>query len=166
MRKVAMRIHTVKEFAPRDVRMSCAAIRPMPRNAMPVVPVTTPMTTEPCASTLEAMSARVTSTASTTLAPTPWMIVATVGCERPVGVAATSSVRPASSSPRVWRTARNVLMSAASIVSQGRISKAMNWPSDAPDGRPRNIMITGFAITAASTSTRSACVPYDCVTPA
>jgi len=56
-------------------------------------------------------------------------------------------------------------MSAASIASQGRSSKARNAPTEVPDGRPRNIRITGFAATAASTSCRSAIVLYDSVTP-
>lgn len=96
----------------------------------------------------------------------PCTAVATVGSRRPAGVAHTSSVRPASSSPRVCRTARNTLIRAASSASHGSTSNARNAPSDVPDGRPRNIRITGFARAAARMFCRSATVEYDCVTPA
>ena len=41
----------------------------------------------------------------------------------------------------------------------------MNAPSPAPDGRPRNSMMTGFAIAVASSACRSCWVPYESETP-
>ena len=166
MRNVATSTHTVREFAPREVRISCAASSPMPRNAMPVAPAAAPESSDPAAGRPVASSARAVSTASTRLARMPCTMVTIVGIRLPAGVAQTSSERPASSSPRVCRTARNVLISAASSASQGRISNARNAPSDVPDGSPRNIRITGFASAAARMFCRSSRVEYDWVTPA
>ena len=157
-RKVPTRIHTVSALAPRDVRMSCAAISPMPRNAMPVVADVAPMSQDPPASSFDPISARATSRPRTMFAATPWMTVAIVGSARPAGVAATSS------------DAAGLFIAAGVPDGEERAHEGgehrqprqdlerEELPSDAPDGSPRNIMMTGFAITAASTSTRSACV--------
>ncbi len=166
IRNVATSTQTVREFAPREVRMNCAASRPMPRNAMPHDAAAAPVRSDPPAGSPVATSASVVSAASTTFARMPCTMVAIVGRRRPAGVAHTSSARPASSSPRVCRTARNVLMSAASSASHGSTSKARKAPSDVPEGRPRNIRITGFASAAARMFCRSARVAYDWLTPA
>ena len=151
-RKVATRIHTAREFAPRDVRMIWPAISPMPRKATPTAPTAKPATFAPAifasvSSSPDARNPSVVSAARTKFAMSPWITVATTGVVRPAGVAETSSARPCSSSMRVWRTARKVLMNAASMASHGKIRNTMSWPCSAPEGRPRKSRMTGFAIT-------------------
>ncbi len=57
-------------------------------------------------------------------------------------------------------------MNAASMHRNGTIRKAMNAPSLAPDGSPRNRRMTGFAIAATSSTCLSCSVPKDSPTPA
>ena len=105
------------------------------------------------------MNATATARPSTAFASTPWITVAVVGSTRDAGVAATSSARPASSSPRVWRTARNVLMRPASRARNAKIRKNTNWPSSAPLGVPRNMRIAGATIVRRRMPSRSAVSP-------
>ena len=164
-RKVTRSTHTAIAFAAREVCTSCAAARPTPRKHSPAAPEARPATRDPNGSYPAPANATNTSAASTRFASAPWIMVANSGVSRPAGVATISSARPCSSSVRVWRTASKLLMNAAIIARNGRIRNSVKASSWAPEGRPRKSMITGLAITAASTATRSLSPPYAEETP-
>ena len=163
---VTTRIHTATALAPRAVGMSCAATSPTPRKTMPTSAHEAPTSADPTTAALFVTNAAATRAPRAMFAPAPWSTVASSGIRRPAGVAERSSRRPSSSSPRVCRTARKELMSAASSSSHGRSRNTTICDSPAPEGRPRKSRMTGFAITVASSATRSCSPPYDVTTPA
>ena len=121
--------------------------------------IAAPQTNDPVASRPLAIRASAMSRPSPALASTPCTTVAVVGRIRPAGVAAIGSARPCSSSARVWRTARNVLIRPPMRASQAKSRKNANAPSSMPFGVPRKTRMVRVAIATPRISRRSCSSP-------
>ncbi|WP_234750914.1 hypothetical protein [Arthrobacter ramosus] len=139
--------------------MNSAESSPTPRNAIPTEPAAAPATSEPLGSSPPTMRPVARAAATRTFATNPCATVTASGAQRPAGVAETSSARPDSSSARVCRTARNVLMNPARSEMNAKSAKNVNAPSLAPRTRPRSMRIAGVAVASRRTSAREASSP-------
>lgn len=103
---------------------------------------------------------------STRLAPTPSSSVADNPVVARMGAARINSTRPRSSSARVCRTTKKVLMSPASTARYVKTWKYTYDPRLEPSGRPRSAMSDGVATASFSTCARDSSVGNSTATPA
>jgi hypothetical protein len=98
--------------APRLCSVICAVTAVTQANNRPNPPIAAPKSTEPAAGRSWPSMHSAISPPSSVKAPAATMSAAVTGALRPSTVARNSSVRPVSSSARVWRPTRNMPISA------------------------------------------------------
>ena len=156
----APRTTPASPLAARALVVTCAVTAPTPANIRPQAPSEAPSATEPAAGSPSAISPRAAIAAIATSAPATTSSAAATGAFAPTAPARISSVRPVSSSARVWRVTIMKLIS-ATITARLPVRHEVRPPIvSSARGGPYRIVKVVLPSTVAAKCSRSWSVGY------